>query len=376
MRGAWFALLAPAFVIVFSSIATAASPAAEQPLAELIEALRNANPGLRAEAADELGRRRDPRALVPLILLLRDPDPTVRAHGAEALRALGDERAAPFLARALDDPDGTVRCRVVLALGDVGGKYVIPGLTRKLADRALVVRAAAVRALGEIGDPLSLAPILKACREEKRDEDDAVGSATLVAAAKIGGEEGLDQAFALAEKRLPASWFLRACAASACGIAGAKARIPLLTRYLRADDDPRVSQAAAIALAMLGAEDVLIEAAKHEEPFRRRAAISGLERIPGEKARAALMDATRDLVPGVVLEAAAALVSRGEAQALPLLIELLEEETPLWLGALQVLELRTGVLLGRNPPAWREWYKGYKEHLTWDAEAGVYRGTK
>jgi hypothetical protein len=78
----------------------------------------------------------------------------------------------------------------------------------------------------------------------------------------------------------------------------------------------------------------------------------------------------------VVLEAAAALVKRGEVQALPLLIEMLEMETPLWMGALEVLELRTGMPIGRNPPAWREWFKAREKFLSFDEAEGVFRGTR
>lgn len=362
--------------IMLAATAVAKSPLAEQSLAELVEALESVNPAIRAEAADEIGRRRDPRGLVPLIRLLNDPATVVRARAAEALRAMGDERAVPFLSRALEDPEPVVRCRAVLALGDVGGKYVLPALKLRLADPALVVRAATVRAMGEIGDPLSLDDVVSAYRREKEDKDDAMASAALIAAAKLGGKAGLDQVFATAAKRLAESWFLRACAAHASGLAKDKTRIPMLAGYLSKDEDPRVSQAAATGLAMLGAEDELLAAAEHPDFHRRRAAITGLDHLGGEKAVAAIVKATRDDNPGVVLEAAAALVSRGEVQAIPLLINLLDRETPLWMGALQVLELRTGMLIGRNPPAWREWFDAREEFLRWDAGEGAFKGVK
>jgi len=369
-------LLLLAGLLLLVGLAEAKPPLAEQSLAELIEALDSVNPAIRVEAADEIGRRRDPRGLVPLIRLLKDSDIQARAHAAEALRAMGDERAVPFLSRALEDPVPVVRCRAVLALGDVGGKYVLPTLKLRLSDSALVVRAAVVRAMGEIGDPLSLDDVIAAYRREKGDVDDAMASAAVVSAAKIGGKAGLDMVLPLAAERLPESWFLRACAAHACGLAKDRTRIPLLLGYLRKDEDPRVSQASAIALAMLKAEDELLAAATLEEAPRRRAAIAGLEHLGGEKARVALIKATRDEDPGVVLEAAAALVARGEVQAIPLLIEMLEQETLLWMGALQVLELRTGMPIGRNPPGWREWFKAREKYLTWNAEDGVYGGVK
>ena len=50
-------------VLLLAGAAAAKSPLAEQSLAELVEALANVNPAVRAEAADEIGRRRDPRRL-------------------------------------------------------------------------------------------------------------------------------------------------------------------------------------------------------------------------------------------------------------------------------------------------------------------------
>jgi hypothetical protein len=46
------------------------------------------------------------------------------------------------------------------------------------------------------------------------------------------------------------------------------------------------------------------------------------------------------------------------------------------MGALQVLELRTGLPLGRNPPAWREWFDARAEFLKWDARSGAFKGVK
>ncbi len=370
------ALSGLAVFLLFLAVAQARSPISECSLAELIKILEDPNPALRVEAADELGRRRDSRGLIPLIRLLKDTDIAARAHAAEALRALGDERAVPFLSRALDDPEPIVRCRVVLALGDVGGKYVLPTLKLRLSDPALVVRAAVVRALGEIGDPLSLDDIISAYRREKADRDDALAAASFIAAAKVGGIAGLEPVFKLAEKRLPRSWFLRASAARACGLAKDTSRIPLLVTWLEKDEDPRVSQASAMALAMVKAEEQLLAAMELGEPFRRRAAVSGIDLLGGKSARVALVRATRDEDPGVVLEAAAALMGRGEIQAIPLLVEMLELETPFWMGALEVLELRTGMPIGRNPPAWRAWFTAREDHLTWDDEEGVFKGVR
>lgn len=365
-------------LLLLGSAAPGGDSVRDRDAKELIEALGHENPAVRLAAEEELGRRREPAALVPILgRLVTDPEPAVRAHAAEALRRLGDERAVPWLSRALADPDATTRCRAVLALGDLGGKYVLPSVRRMLLDPALVVRAAAVRALGELGDPLSLEAVLEAERSEKEDTDDAVAAAAIVAAAKLGGPAGLARALRIAGDRPEENWFLRAVVAHAIGVAKDSGRVPWLVERLREDVDPRVSEAAAGALAALGEIGPLREAMALAEPVRRRAAVAGIAEaaeLPG--VREALVAATGDEDPDVVLRAASALVGRGEVEAFPLLFALLEEEAPVWLGALATLESRTGLEFGRNPPRWREWYRARKGKLVFRPETGRYEGVR
>jgi HEAT repeat protein len=349
------------------------APVSRRSMPKLLEALAHPNPALRIEAVDEIGRRGDPRALIPLLKLLRDEVGDVRSHAAEALRVLGDERAVPFLSRALEDSDATVRCRALLALGDLAGKYVLPTVHRMLSDPSVVVRAAAVRALGEIGDPLSVRRIVSAVREGEDSPDRAVAAAAVIACTKISGAQGLALALEAVEESLPESWFLRASVAHAVGLAGDRERVPLLIEYLTRDGTPRVCQAAAGALAGLGAEKELLGVASHPDAFRRQAAVGALGRMDGPEARAALHAATRDESPGVVLSAAAVLVEGGEVEALPILIGLLEADAQVWLGALEILEIRTGRDYGRNPPRWREWFRAYRDRLVFDPESGTFR---
>lgn len=349
------------------------SSPSERSLRDLIDALAHIEPAVRMASVDELGRRGDASALIPLIQTLRDVQPEVRAHAAEALRVLGDERAVPFLARLLSDPADLVRCRAVLALGDLAGKYVVPAVTRCLADPAAVVRAAAVRALGEIGEPLSIDAVIDAARREGGDPDRAVRAAALISSAKIAGSRGLRLVLAIVEEELDHAWFLRATAAHAWGIVGDRARVPELLETLETDIDPRVCQAAAGALARLDGQAELNSALDLPDPQRRQAAAIGLGALAGQEARRGLIRAAGDESPGVVLAAAAALLAQGEADAIPVLIGLLEEEAQVWLGALEVLEMRTGRSFGRNPPRWEAWFSDVRERLVFFPETGIYR---
>jgi len=360
-------------MLLLLGAAVAQTPFSERSVEDLVKACEHDNPAVRVQAVTELGRRRDERALVPLIRRLKDDEPAVRARAAEALRVHGDERAVPHLARALEDPDSTVRCRSVLALGDLGGRYLVQSLIRQVGDEACIVRAATVRALGEIGDRLSLDVVIEAQRKEKEDVDYSVTSAALIAAAKLGGPAGFASSFAIAEPKFEKSWLVRASAAHAAGLAMDRSRVALLVKLLGADPDPRVCQAAARSLAVLGATKKLVGALAHEDAFRRRAAVAGLAESEGDEVDAVLVGATKDRDPGVVLEAAAALVARGRVEAVPVLIALLDRAEPsVWLGALEVLERRTGLDFGRNPPRWRRWFEAARKKLVFRPDRGVF----
>ncbi|MHC4862095.1 MAG: HEAT repeat domain-containing protein, partial [Planctomycetota bacterium] len=338
-RAGWLLAL-----VLLAPSAKAQSPYSERTIEELVKASGHANPAVRIQAVDELALRRGPEALVALLKRLKDEEAAVRARAADALRVHGDERAVPHLAQALEDPDAAVRRRCVLSLGTLGGRYLVPTLVRRIQDRACIVRAAAVSALGEIGDPLSLDAVLGAQRSEKEDLAFSVTAAALIAAAKIGGRAGFGASLEIAEPKLARSWLVRASAAHGAGIAGDESRLPLLKKLLSADADPRVCQAAARALAKLGAHGTLAAALGLEDAFRRRAAVTGLAEAAGKKVDAALIKASKDRDAGVVLEAGAALLGRGRAEAFPVLIALLDSAEPsVWLGALEVLDRRTGL---------------------------------
>jgi HEAT repeat protein len=349
-------------------------PLTDRPDREVIGLLGHGNPAVRMEAAAELGRRGGEGGFESLLGLLADPEPAVRAQAAEALRRIGDPRAAPALAAGLSDLDPTVRCRVALALGSLGGAAAVPALVAVTTDPEPAVRAAAVRGLGETGAPGALGAVLAAQRAESAGGDDPVAACAIVAAARLGGVAGLSESLALAGGRLPENWLLRAAAARAVGLAGDRGRTGLLVEWLDRDEDPRVYQSAASGLAMLGERGKLSAVLDHPAAARRRAAAAALAAVPGEEAAADLRRAARDPDPAVVLEAAAGLLSRGDAEAFPPVIALLAAEEPgLWLGALDTLVRFSGLDFGRDPARWSAWFAGRRAELSFDVAAGVFR---
>ncbi|MEM9074533.1 MAG: HEAT repeat domain-containing protein [Myxococcota bacterium] len=156
--------------------------------------LADANPEVRREAAELLGRkgwrqrrefapqlrrmlRRDPdwrvrassgrslgrlsvRAAVPdLVAALRDPQVEVRVVAAAALWRLPDPAAVPALVRVLNDSDPAARQWAALALGVIRDPRATEPLAALLNDAEDSVRMDAVRSLGRIGDPNALRPL-------------------------------------------------------------------------------------------------------------------------------------------------------------------------------------------------------------------------
>ena len=75
---------------------------------KLINDLTSARSQTRTDAAFELGKRRDSRAVEPLIKALQDDHEFVRAGAATALGKIRDRRAKQPLSEALKDPETAV----------------------------------------------------------------------------------------------------------------------------------------------------------------------------------------------------------------------------------------------------------------------------
>jgi len=119
-------------------------------------------PAQRWDAAEELARRRDPRAVDALIRALRDPTGTRRVCVmASALGKLGDPRALGALTEAAFDPDNRdLRLCAIRSLGMIGDRRAVPRLVEALeAGNAPV---AAANTIARLGDTRGVAPIIHA----------------------------------------------------------------------------------------------------------------------------------------------------------------------------------------------------------------------
>jgi len=326
----------------------------------LLDSLREADPALRAGAAEALGRARVARAAPRLVALLGDADPGVRAAAAGALEALGpraaehllpllrggaaeartqaagilarlpDPETVEALVRLLGDADESVRGQAQAILTAMGGPalaFVAP----YLQDREYAVRRAVAGVLGRIGDARAVRPLLAA------HADPTLRSWALQALVELGAVGAVADALhdpeaavrlaaaeTLGEMRSPAALTplllalqdtdaeVRAAAARALGWLQEPAAVPHLLRALR-EAHEGMRRAAADGLAALGAPAVpaLIPLLEDRDPAMRRAIAAVLARLRDVRAVPALVAALQDRDEGVRAAAAAALAAVG-----------------------------------------------------------------
>src|SRR5262249_18576999 len=177
----------------------------------LVDTLANAPQAyLRSEAADALGKQKDPAAVGPLLAALQAPgfcvgQRVVMALGeigdrravaplcalfqnvtltpslnecwlqqaaAAALARLGDPRAVePLLVTVAQHSDVLVKVAAIQALGQLGDARALHSLLAVLRDPDPNMRRAAAEALGLLGDPHAIAPLLSLLD----DQDTQVG---------------------------------------------------------------------------------------------------------------------------------------------------------------------------------------------------------
>jgi HEAT repeat protein len=131
----------------------------------LIKKLNNPHKYARAQAARELGKIKDNRAVQPLINALKDTDSYVRGEAAEALGEIKDSRAVQPLITTLKDDDYLyVREESVKALGEIKDSRAVQPLINALNNEHIGVREEAVKALIEIGTP-AIEPLNHAIKE-------------------------------------------------------------------------------------------------------------------------------------------------------------------------------------------------------------------
>lgn len=217
----------------------------------LLVRLDDSLPGVRADAAEALGRLKEAAATSKLKAMLADPEPAVRRAAAVGLASLGDEVICQEFIKALLDSSAKVVAGAAEALGLAGFKPAVPYLLKAYRTDHPRVAAAIATALGRLGDRQAVPWLVAAVKR---------GVAPVEAATALGelgdpaGTRGLCDA--LTHEFPP----LRAAAARSLGRLARTGNFDFVLQdgavsalhKLTADPDPRVQFCAALGLAGFG----------------------------------------------------------------------------------------------------------------------------
>ena len=261
----------------------------------LLAALEDANPPVRALAADALGMIADVRAVEPLGEALANDEPLVRAAAVQALGGIPCDEAVAALAAAARDPEqyDEIRRDAAEQIAEWG-------------ERGLVL----LQILRE-GDPLARACAARALASWPDLEDEQVLSA-------------LTDALKDADARVVAM------AANSLGWPGNAQAVPHMIRALR-HPDAAARQRVARALGIIGKPDgvePLIAALEDEDLFVRCEAAKALGRLKDPRAVGPLCRLVAKPDHDAILSAINALGEIGDAKATNALVGAFDYDAP------------------------------------------------
>lgn len=288
-------------------------------------ALKDASADVRIEATYALGRLKDARAIAPLSNLLNDRDARVSLAAAESLVRMQDARAVRVLVASLTDNDWHVRARAAQVLARVSADTPIEEATTQLAraviDKDPIVRYYAAEALAGIG-ARAVPPLIEVLRTP-RDQDRERAARVLWRIGKPAVEPLI--AF-IQDRSLTAE--MRAVAAHALGVIGDARATKALIQLLR-DERYFVREQAAFALGQMGdgAVEQIIEMANAAQPATREAAVEALGSFNSPRVLDRINQATTDANSSVRMAAVKALGRTGSERAVAPLLALLRDES-------------------------------------------------
>jgi HEAT repeat protein len=257
-------------------------PVAKPPAAldQLLAGLKEKDWHARAQAAAELGGRKEAQAAAPLLALLRDEDRDAAAAVEKALIAIGKPTVAGLIEELKNDrltmqaePGLTGACKVLAGMGPEVVESVLP----LLKDSDYRVRANAAKVLGALGDARAAGPLCAALQ----DEIWRVRINARWALEKIG--KG-----ALEPLETTLTSGAREQAAMALGAIGDPQAQPALAKAVAEDKDTETKIAAVWALGELknrASIDVLLPLLDGQPPNRLKAGVfAALRKLAGADA--------------------------------------------------------------------------------------------
>lgn len=278
----------------------------------------------------------------PLLALLKDPLPAIRAAAATGLGWEGNREAVPALRERIEAPGETpvVRAVALDSLGKIGDDSVREVVLAATNDPNASVREAALRAVtaGRLTTPKDRIPLLRRVAEDRGldllmrcEAIQELGKAKDTTAVPLlvrllDSEPAVSMPLprpAAPQREVMVVRFrqvrdVRAWAAMALGMLGAREALPHLLRSAEDPDDYFLRLTSVDALVGLNApQAVPVFVRRLEDPFpdTRALALVGLARSGDRTVADAVLARLGDRVPKVRAEAAMALAELGDPRA-------------------------------------------------------------
>jgi len=282
---------------------------------------------------------------------LRSNDVTLRSDAAHQLGKIGDERAVEALVEALSDSDEYVRKSAVTALRRIGGPAAMEGLRRALADRSEQVVLQAVNGLRDMRDREAVEPLVRVLTRRERSLQLAATDALIRIGAdavpplmeafkdralrrrignqiwKILVDMGTKSIDPLLQMLTDENQYVRLTAISVLGrIGDRRVAAPLVHLFL---DDPRMQEAVVTTLARLEERRVLESPgspAADREIFLPKDVVDGFLGRPREDVTRVLTEALENPSPKVRRFALKALYALHGDSAMDRLVAALKDD--------------------------------------------------
>jgi len=282
---------------------------------------------------------------------LRSTDVTLRSDAAHQLGKIGDERAVEALVEALSESDEYVRKSAVTALRRIGGPAAMEGLRRALADRSEQVVLQAVNGLRDMRDREAVEPLVRVLTRRERSLQLAATDALIRIGAdavpplmeafkdralrrrignqiwKILVDMGTKSIDPLLQMLTDENQYVRLTAISVLGrIGDRRVAAPLVHLFL---DDPRMQEAVVTTLARLEERRVLESPgspAADREIFLPKDVVDGFLGRPREDVTRVLTEALENPSPKVRRFALKALYALHGDSAMDRLVAALKDD--------------------------------------------------
>jgi HEAT repeat protein len=291
--------------------------------AVLAPLLKEPQPSIRAAAACQLLRSKDPRA-VPLVAeAMGDSSAEVRERVADALGNAKPTHARGSLERLLKDRDGTVRAAAAKGLSRLGDVQSADALTTVLQDDDMVARAAAAIALVQLGDPRGEPAFLRCLKDPSAPRRQQALMAVYSSPIKTG-ETPLAVAAAFADRTQKVQY----AGAMALGAIGTDAAVDALSAQITDLDNARTIVGALGHTKNARALPALLKIVECDDLRLRVAAVQYIATFQGEAPVDALAQLLSNPTPEVRLAAARGLFSAKSPRAIPQLTAALKDEDP------------------------------------------------